>query len=85
MNRRSFMKWLGIGSIAGIALPVVADVNKPAINKTNAHRIQLLMQLHDKQLISTSDLMAEVNLNYDEEVEKLRREQDWWFKSRNIA
>lgn len=90
MNRRNFMKWLGFGAIAPVlALPVssiASDIPKALpVNKTNANRIQLLMQLHDKQLISSHTLIKEMDMNYDEEVEKIRREQEWWFKSRNIA
>jgi len=35
---------------------------------------QLLMQLHDKQVISTQTLCDELDLNYDQEVERLRYE-----------
>jgi hypothetical protein len=42
-------------------------------DKTN--KLQLLMQLHDKQIISTEKLCEEFDIDYDEEVERLRSEQ----------
>ncbi len=42
-------------------------------DKTQWH--QILMQLHDKQIISTQTLMEELHLNYDQEVKRLRYEQ----------
>lgn len=35
---------------------------------------QILMQLHDKQVISTQTLMEELDLNYDQEVKRMRYE-----------
>jgi len=37
---------------------------------------QILMQLHDKQVISTQTLMEEMDLNYDQEVKRMRYEQN---------
>ena len=36
---------------------------------------QLLMQLHDKQVISTQTLLEEIGMNYDQEVKRQRYEQ----------
>lgn len=36
---------------------------------------QMLMQLHDKQVISTQTLLEEIDLNYDQEVKRMRYEQ----------
>jgi very-short-patch-repair endonuclease len=36
---------------------------------------QMLMQLHDKQVISTQTLLDEIGLNYDQEVKRMRYEQ----------
>ena len=36
---------------------------------------QTLMQLHDKQVVSTQTLLEEMELNYDQEVKRLRYEQ----------
>ena len=38
-------------------------------------RYQILMQLHDKQVISTQTLLEEQDFDYDQEVERLRYEQ----------
>lgn len=38
-------------------------------------RHQILMQLHDKQVISTQTLCEELELNYDQEVKRMRYEQ----------
>ena len=37
--------------------------------------LQLMMQLHDKQLISSQKLLQEFDIDYDQEVERLREEQ----------
>ena len=37
--------------------------------------LQLMMQLHDKQLISSQKLLQEFDVDYDQEVERLREEQ----------
>ncbi|KKN50662.1 hypothetical protein LCGC14_0630460 [marine sediment metagenome] len=42
-------------------------------DKTQFH--QLLNQLHDKQLISSQTLLEEMDLNYDQEVKRMRYEQ----------
>jgi len=42
-------------------------------DKTN--RIQTLVQLHDKGLVSAQTLLEELDLDYDSEVEKIREEQ----------
>jgi len=42
-------------------------------DKTQYH--QMLMQLHDKQVISTQTLLEEIGLNYDQEVKRMRYEQ----------
>ncbi|MHA2279879.1 MAG: DUF559 domain-containing protein [Promethearchaeota archaeon] len=42
-------------------------------DKTQYH--QMLMQLHDKQVISTQTLLDEIGLNYDQEVKRMRYEQ----------
>lgn len=42
-------------------------------DKTN--KLQLFLQLHDKQIISTETLCEEFDLDYDKEVERIRREQ----------
>lgn len=42
-------------------------------DKTQWH--QLLMQLHDKQVISTQTLCEELDLDYDQEVQRMRYEQ----------
>ena len=42
-------------------------------DKTQYH--QMLMQLHDKQVISTQTLLDEMDLNYDQEVKRMRYEQ----------
>jgi very-short-patch-repair endonuclease len=42
-------------------------------DKTN--KLQLLMQLHDKQLVSTETLLEEFDMDYDKEVERIRNEQ----------
>lgn len=36
---------------------------------------QILLQLHDKQVISTQTLMEEFDLNYDQEIKRMRYEQ----------
>ncbi len=38
------------------------------------NRIQILMQLHDKGLISTRTLLGEFELDYDKEVEQIREQ-----------
>lgn len=38
-------------------------------------RHQILMQLHDKQVISTQTMLEELDFDYDQEVERLRYEQ----------
>ncbi len=42
-------------------------------DKTN--RIQTLMQMYDKQLVSAQTVLEELDLDYDSEVEKIRSEQ----------
>lgn len=42
-------------------------------DKTQYH--QMLMQLHDKQVISSQTLLEEMGLNYDQEVKRMRYEQ----------
>jgi very-short-patch-repair endonuclease len=42
-------------------------------DKTN--KLQLFMQLHDKQIISTEKLCEEFDIDYDQEVERIRQEQ----------
>ena len=43
--------------------------------KDDQPRHQILMQLHDKQVISTQTLCEELELNYDQEVKRMRYEQ----------
>jgi len=43
--------------------------------KDNTQYHQMLMQLHDKQAISTQTLLDEIGLNYDQEVKRMRYEQ----------
>jgi very-short-patch-repair endonuclease len=42
-------------------------------DKTN--KLQLLTQLHDKQIISTEKLCEEFDIDYDQEIERIRNEQ----------
>lgn len=42
--------------------------------KDKTQYYQLLMQLHDKQVVSTQTLCEELDLNYDQEIERLRYE-----------
>ncbi len=43
--------------------------------KDNTQYHQMLMQLHDKQVISSQTLLDEMDLNYDQEVKRMRYEQ----------
>lgn len=43
--------------------------------KDNTQYHQMLMQLHDKQVISSQTLLEEMGLNYDQEVKRMRYEQ----------
>lgn len=43
--------------------------------KDKTQFFQLLMQLHDKQVISTQTLLEEMDLDYDQEVKRMRYEQ----------
>lgn len=43
--------------------------------KDDTQYLQMLMQLHDKQVISSQTLLEEMGLNYDQEVKRMRYEQ----------
>ena len=43
--------------------------------RDNTNYLQSLMQLHDKGIISTQKLLSEFNIDYDQEVNRIREEQ----------
>jgi very-short-patch-repair endonuclease len=52
--------------------------------RDNTSKLQNLMQLHDKGLISTQKLLEEFNIDYDTEINRLREEQITAGKGGNI-
>jgi len=43
--------------------------------RDNSSKIQSMMQLYDKKIVSAQSILEELGLNYDAEIEKLRNEQ----------
>ncbi len=43
--------------------------------RDNSQNLNMLIQLHDKGLISTQKLLSEFNIDYDQEINRLREEQ----------
>ncbi len=54
---------------------MIIDFDKVTIQE-RAQWSQLLMCLHDKQVISTKTLITEMGLDYDEEKKRLREEAE---------
>ena len=42
--------------------------------RDNSNFLQMLIQLNDKGLVSNDTLLKEFNLNYDDELQKIRQE-----------
>lgn len=53
--------------------------------RDNTSKLQNLMQLHDKGLISTQKLLEEFNIDYDTEINRLREEQITAGKGGNVV
>jgi len=81
MNRRGFLQRFSaivLGTIATVYCPSVSEASTANLelkDKTDYH--QKLMQLHDKEVISTRTLLEEMGLNYDQEVKRMRYEQSF--------
>jgi len=43
--------------------------------RDNTNKIQLMLQMYDKQLLSAQSILEEMDMDYDAEVEKMREEQ----------
>ena len=83
MNRRSFLQ-----RISGAILGTIATIYSPAVSKASSVSIvpplkdttqyhQMLMQLHDKEVISTRTLLKEMGWNYDEILALNHRGERW--------